>query len=71
MFLLMFFFINDLIFIYAKPRKICVRLMDGSEIYLGLLSGSNTTVEQLHREIITVAYSKLIQNKPGLKFYMI
>ena len=28
--------------------------MDGSEIYLGLLSGSNTTVEQLHKEIITV-----------------
>ncbi len=28
--------------------------MDGSEIYLGLLSGSNTTVEQLHKEIIIV-----------------
>jgi tRNA A37 threonylcarbamoyltransferase TsaD len=28
--------------------------MDGSEIYLGLLSGSNTTVEQLHKEIIMV-----------------
>ena len=44
--------------------------MDGSEINLGLLSGSNTTVEQLHKEIIMVAYFKLIQNKPGLNFYM-
>lgn len=44
--------------------------MDGSEIYLGLLSGSNTTVEQLHKEIIMVGYFKLIQNKPGLNFYI-
>lgn len=28
--------------------------MDGSELYLNLISGSNTTVEQLQKQIIAV-----------------
>jgi hypothetical protein len=37
--------------------------MDGSELYLNLISGSNTTVEQLQKQIVAVSLFILILNK--------
>ena len=38
--------------------KINVKLMDGSDLDLNLVSGSNTTVEQLQNQIFKVSCSK-------------
>lgn len=40
---------------FLKPPKINIKLMDGSEMDLQLVSGSNTTVEQLQNQIYNVS----------------